>query len=61
MNNRKMVLEIKMECVCGKLSDGFIELSPTWGFSHKTAKFPAAPFKPLSIGDLRGKIDFRIR
>jgi hypothetical protein len=31
-----------------------------WGFSHKTAKFPPTPFKPLSIGRLKGKIDFRI-
>ena len=32
-----------------------------WGFSHKTAKFQTTPFKPLSIGRLKGKIDFRIQ
>jgi hypothetical protein len=31
------------------------------GYSHKTAKFPMAPLKPLSTVHLSGKIDFRIQ
>jgi hypothetical protein len=30
------------------------------GFSHKTAKFPTVPFKPLVSVHLGSKIDFRI-
>jgi hypothetical protein len=40
-------------------TDEHAEAKTFWGFLPKTAKFPAAPFKPLSYKRLRTKIDFR--